>query len=112
MVLIDARSNDRFHGRNETIDPVAGHIPGALNRFFKDNLNAQGFFKSPEELRADFKSLVGDASPGKQWCTSAAQAYPPATICWRWKSPASRAAGSIPVRGANGYADPSRPIAT
>ncbi|HKQ26808.1 MAG TPA: sulfurtransferase [Burkholderiales bacterium] len=63
MVLIDARSSDRFHGRNETIDPVAGHIPGALNRFFKDNLNAQGFFKSPEDLRADFKSLVSDASP-------------------------------------------------
>ena len=62
IVLIDARSSDRFHGRNETIDPVAGHIPGALNRFFKDNLNAQGFFKSPKELRADFKSLVGDAS--------------------------------------------------
>jgi thiosulfate/3-mercaptopyruvate sulfurtransferase len=65
MVLIDARSNDRFQGRNETIDPVAGHIPGALNRFFKDNLNAQGHFRSPEELRADFKSLVGDASPEK-----------------------------------------------
>jgi thiosulfate/3-mercaptopyruvate sulfurtransferase len=65
MILIDARSNDRFHGRNETIDPVAGHIPGALNRFFKDNLNTQGFFKSPQELRADFNSLVGDASPEK-----------------------------------------------
>jgi len=65
MILIDARSNDRFHGRNETIDPVAGHIPGALNRFFKDNLNTQGFFKSPQELRADFNSLVGDATPEK-----------------------------------------------
>lgn len=65
MILIDARSNDRFHGRNETIDPVAGHIPGALNRFFKDNLNAQGFFRSPQELRTDFRSLVGDASPEK-----------------------------------------------
>jgi thiosulfate/3-mercaptopyruvate sulfurtransferase len=65
MILIDARSNDRFHGRNETIDPVAGHIPGALNRFFKDNLNTQGFFKSPQELRADFNSLVGDALPEK-----------------------------------------------
>jgi thiosulfate/3-mercaptopyruvate sulfurtransferase len=65
MILIDARSNDRFHGRNEIIDPVAGHIPGALNRSFKDNLNAQGFLKSPEELRAEFKSLVGDALPEK-----------------------------------------------
>lgn len=65
MVLIDARANDRYHGQNETIDPVAGHIPGALNRFFKDNLNAQGQFKSSEELRAAFKSLIGDMPAGK-----------------------------------------------
>jgi len=63
MILIDARTSDRFHGRNETIDPVAGHIPGAVNRFFKDNLNAQGFFKSPEELRAEFGTLVGRGTP-------------------------------------------------
>jgi thiosulfate/3-mercaptopyruvate sulfurtransferase len=61
MVLIDARSNDRFHGQNETIDPVGGHIPGAVNRFFKDNLNAQSLFKSSEELRAAFAPLIGNA---------------------------------------------------
>lgn len=65
MVLIDARANDRYHGQNETIDPVAGHIPGALNRFFKDNLNAQGQFKSADELRAAFIPLIGDAPAGK-----------------------------------------------
>ncbi len=65
MVLIDARANDRYHGRNETIDPIGGHIPGALNRFFKDNLTPQGFFKSPEQLRDDFKKLVGNGSPEK-----------------------------------------------
>jgi thiosulfate/3-mercaptopyruvate sulfurtransferase len=65
MVLVDARANDRFHGQNETIDPVGGHIPGARNRFFKDNLTPQGFFKSPEQLREDFKPLVGTGSPGK-----------------------------------------------
>jgi thiosulfate/3-mercaptopyruvate sulfurtransferase len=61
MVLVDARSADRFRGENETIDPVGGHIPGALNRFFKANLDAQGRFKGAAELRAEFQSLIGSA---------------------------------------------------
>lgn len=65
MVLIDARSNDRFHGQNETIDPVAGHIPGAVNRFFKDNLDARGFFKPAAELRAAFAPLLGNTPADK-----------------------------------------------
>ena len=65
MVLIDARANDRFHGQNETIDPVGGHIPGAMNRFFKDNLTAQGLFKSPKQLRDEFRSLLDTVTPEK-----------------------------------------------
>jgi thiosulfate/3-mercaptopyruvate sulfurtransferase len=59
MQLVDARAADRFRGENETIDPVGGHIPGAVNRFFRDNLDPQGFFRAPGELRAAFEPLVG-----------------------------------------------------
>lgn len=64
-VLVDARSPDRFRGENETIDPVGGHIPGALNHFFKENVDASGRFKSPGELRAALQSLLGD-TPAEQ----------------------------------------------
>jgi thiosulfate/3-mercaptopyruvate sulfurtransferase len=57
MQLVDARAADRFAGQNETVDPVAGHIPGARNRFFKDNFAADGRFKSPEELASAFRAL-------------------------------------------------------
>lgn len=58
MTLIDARSPDRFRGENETLDPVGGHIPGALNRFFKDNLGTDGRFKAPSRLRDEFTPLL------------------------------------------------------
>jgi thiosulfate/3-mercaptopyruvate sulfurtransferase len=62
-LLLDARSPDRFRGENETLDPVGGHIPGARNRFFKDNLTADGHFKPAEELRKEFEALLGKRQP-------------------------------------------------
>ena len=58
--LIDARSPDRFGGRNETVDPVAGHIPGAINAPYAENLTSEGVFRSPEELRRRYESLLGE----------------------------------------------------
>jgi thiosulfate/3-mercaptopyruvate sulfurtransferase len=60
IALIDARTAERFAGLTEPIDPVAGHIPGAVNRFWKENLNADGLFKPPGQLRAEFKKLLGE----------------------------------------------------
>jgi len=65
QALLDARSGERFRGEVEPIDPVAGHIPGALNRFHKANLDAGGGFKSPAELRAEFAAALGDRAPGE-----------------------------------------------
>ena len=58
--LFDARSADRYWGENETIDPVAGHIPGAISAPYADNLGPDGRFRPVEELRARYQALLGD----------------------------------------------------
>jgi len=78
QTLIDARSAPRYRGEVEPFDPVAGHIPGALNRPFNANLNADGFFKSADILRAEFAALLGDAKPDTvvHHCGSGVSAVP------------------------------------
>lgn len=58
--LIDSRSADRYRGENETIDPVAGHIPGAVSGPYAENITPNGRFLPPETLRARFQGLLGD----------------------------------------------------
>jgi len=63
LTLIDARATPRFRGEVEPLDPVAGHIPGALNQPFAQNLDAQGFFKPAQVLRAEFEALLAGRDP-------------------------------------------------
>lgn len=60
LLLIDARGAPRYRGEVEPIDPVAGHIPGARNRPFLDNIDAEGRFKSAHDLREEFVAVLGD----------------------------------------------------
>jgi thiosulfate/3-mercaptopyruvate sulfurtransferase len=65
VTLLDARAPERYRGETEPIDPVAGHIPTAVNAPFGRNLAEDGRFRSPEELRREFASLgiVGGSGP-------------------------------------------------
>ena len=62
QTLIDARAAPRFRGEVEPLDRVAGHIPGALNRPFNQNLGTDGRFKSAQQLREEFETLLGNRS--------------------------------------------------
>jgi thiosulfate/3-mercaptopyruvate sulfurtransferase len=65
LVILDARAPERFRGEKEPFDPVAGHIPGARNRPHTHNLNADGTFKPPATLRAEFGGIL-DGMPHDQ----------------------------------------------
>ncbi|HXF77773.1 MAG TPA: sulfurtransferase [Usitatibacter sp.] len=61
--LVDARAPERFAGLKEPIDPVAGHIPGAVNRFWQKNLGPDGRFKAPEQLKREYAEFLAESKP-------------------------------------------------
>ncbi len=78
QTIVDARAAARYRGEVEPLDPIAGHIPGALNRPFSENLGADGKFKSAEQLRSEFDALLAgrDASSVVHQCGSGVSAVP------------------------------------
>jgi thiosulfate/3-mercaptopyruvate sulfurtransferase len=64
-LLLDSRSPERYHGIEENIDPVAGHIPGAISVPYQDNLTKDDLFKTEKELKERFSKILGKTSPEK-----------------------------------------------
>lgn len=108
-VVVDARAPDRFRGENETIDPVGGHIPGARNRFFKDNLTADGRFKDAGQLKQEFAPLFAAAPQAIMQCGSGV------TACHNLLAleiAGLPGAALYPGSWSEWCADPARPVAT
>jgi thiosulfate/3-mercaptopyruvate sulfurtransferase len=110
-LLVDARGADRFEGRAETIDKVAGHIPGAQNRFYKSNLAPDGTMLSPEALRAAFETLLDGRPPSEavMYCGSGVSA------CHNLLSMEHAGLGGSPLYSGSWSewsSDPTRPVET
>jgi len=108
-IVLDARAPDRFRGENETMDPVGGHIPGAKNRFFKDNLQADGRFKEAAQLKPDFAALLDDPARAIMQCGSGV------TACHNLLAlevAGMPGAALYPGSWSEWCADPARPVAT
>lgn len=107
--VIDARAPDRFRGENETLDPVGGHIPGAKNRFFKDNLQPDSRFKPAPQLQVDFGALIGAPDNAIMQCGSGV------TACHNLLAlevAGLSGAALYPGSWSEWCADPARPVAT
>jgi thiosulfate/3-mercaptopyruvate sulfurtransferase len=108
-LLLDARAGERYRGEREPVDPVAGHIPGAVSAPTTDNLNPDGTFRSPAELTARFEALGADggANPVGAYCGSGVTAAHEVLALALAGIPAALYVGSW----SNWVADPARPVA-
>jgi thiosulfate/3-mercaptopyruvate sulfurtransferase len=109
--LVDARGADRFAGQNETIDPVAGHVPGALNHPFARNLDADGRMLPPEALREHWAQTLQSDPPSSlvAMCGSGVSACLNLLALEHAGLPGARL---YPGSWSEWIRDPSRPVAT
>jgi thiosulfate/3-mercaptopyruvate sulfurtransferase len=110
-VLVDARAEGRYRGEGETLDKVAGHIPGARNYFYQRNLTAEKTFKSPDEIRAEWQALLGATPPRNvvMYCGSGVTACHNLLALEHAGLPGARI---FPGSWSEWSADPNRPIET
>jgi thiosulfate/3-mercaptopyruvate sulfurtransferase len=110
-LLVDARSPERFRGLNETIDPVAGHIPGARNYHFQQNLTEDMTFKPAAELRAQWDTVLQGQDPKDvvMYCGSGVTACHNLLAMEVAGLPGSRI---FPGSWSEWSADPTRPVET
>ena len=109
FTVVDARAPDRFRGENVTLDPVGGHIPGARNRFFKDNLQADGRFKPAGPLRDEWQAVIADPQSAVLQCGSGVTACHNLLALEVAGLPGARL---YPGSWSEWCADPARPVAT
>ena len=108
VCVLDARAGERYRGEVEPLDPVAGHIPGARLRFFKDNLQADGRFKPAAELRCAFAAVTAGGGDVVHQCGSGV------TACHNLLAMAHAGLGDArlyPGSWSEWCADPARPVA-
>jgi thiosulfate/3-mercaptopyruvate sulfurtransferase len=110
-LLVDARAPERFEGRNETLDRVAGHIPGATNYFYQWNVHPDGTMLPPDQLREQFDKVLGRRQPEQvvMYCGSGV------TACQNllaMEHAGLRGARIYPGSWSEWSSDPGRPIET
>jgi thiosulfate/3-mercaptopyruvate sulfurtransferase len=111
IALVDARPADRFAGRNETLDPVAGHIPGARNHPFQKNVDATGRFLAAAELRDTWRPTLA-GSPGERVVAMCGSGVTACHNLLALEIAGVRGARLYPGSWSEWIRDPARPIAT
>ena len=110
FLVVDARTAERWRGEANPMDPVAGHIPGSTNRFFKDNLGTDGRFKPAEQLADEWRAVLGTTAPGN----SVMQCGSGVTACHNLLAMEIAGMGGArlyPGSWSEWIADPARPVA-
>jgi thiosulfate/3-mercaptopyruvate sulfurtransferase len=110
-LLVDARSPERFEGRSEPLDRVAGHIPGAANHYYRQNVTESGIMRPPEALRQEYTALLDGRAPGQlvMYCGSGV------TACHNLLAMEHAGLGGArlyPGSWSEWSSDPSRPVET